>query len=98
MINCAGHGAPPLARAITGIPADKVPRGYFRRGVYFSVTGRPFKRLIYPMHGTGGMDIHAVIDLAGNVRFGPDVEWVDRLDYTVDPTRAEAFYHSIRTF
>ena len=98
LINCAGHGAPPLARAIAGVPADKVPRNYFRRGVYFSVTGRPFKRLIYPMHGPGGMDIHAVIDLAGNVRFGPDVEWVDRLDYTVDPNRAEAFYRSIRTF
>ena len=98
LINCAGHGAPPLARAIAGVPADKVPRNFFRRGVYFSVTGRPFKRLIYPMHGPGGMDIHAVIDLAGNVRFGPDVEWVDRLDYTVDPDRAEAFYRSIRTF
>ncbi len=98
LINCAGHGAPPLARAIAGIPADKVPRNFFRRGVYFSVTSRPFKRLIYPMHGPGGMDIHAVIDLAGNVRFGPDVEWVDRLDYTVDPNRAEAFYRSIRTF
>ena len=98
LINCAGHGAPPLARAIAGVPADKVPRGYFRRGVYFSVTSRPFKRLIYPMHGPGGMDIHAVIDLAGNVRFGPDVEWVDRLDYTVDPNRAEPFYRSIRTF
>jgi L-2-hydroxyglutarate oxidase LhgO len=98
LINCAGHGAPPLARAIAGMPVHKVPRGYFRRGVYFSVTSRPFKRLIYPMHGPGGVDIHAVIDLAGNVRFGPDVEWVDRLDYTVDPKRAEAFYRSVRTF
>jgi L-2-hydroxyglutarate oxidase LhgO len=98
LVNCAGHGAPPLARAITGIPAETVPRSYFRRGVYFSVTSRPFKRLIYPMHGPGGMDIHAVIDLAGNVRFGPDVEWVDRLDYSVDPARAAAFYRSIRTF
>jgi L-2-hydroxyglutarate oxidase LhgO len=98
LINCAGHGAPPLARAIAGLPAEMVPRNYFRRGVYFSVTGRPFKRLIYPVHGPGGMDIHAVIDIAGNVRFGPDVEWVDRLDYSVDPTRAEAFYRSVRTF
>jgi L-2-hydroxyglutarate oxidase LhgO len=98
LVNCAGHGAPPLARAISGMPPDMVPRSFFRRGVYFSVTSRPFKRLIYPMHGPGGMDIHAVIDLAGNVRFGPDVEWVDRLDYTVDPNRAEAFYRSIRTF
>ncbi|MGH8636104.1 MAG: NAD(P)/FAD-dependent oxidoreductase, partial [Burkholderiales bacterium] len=98
LINAAGHGAPPLARTITGLPAESVPRAYFRRGVYFSVTSRPFKRLIYPVHGPGGMDIHAVIDIAGNVRFGPDIEWVDRLDYSVDPGRAEAFYRSIRTF
>ena len=98
LINCAGHGAPPLARAIAGLSASAVPRGFFRRGVYFSVTGRPFKRLIYPIHGPGGMDIHAVIDIAGNVRFGPDSEWVDRLDYSVDPARAEAFYRSIRRF
>src|SRR4051812_5480721 len=98
LINCAGHGAPALAREIAGLPANRVPRGYFRRGIYFSVAGRPFKRLIYPIHGPGGMDIHAVIDLAGNVRFGPDSEWVDGLDYSVDATRAESFYRSIRRF
>jgi L-2-hydroxyglutarate oxidase LhgO len=98
LINCAGHGAPGLGRAIAGLPANSVPRGYFRRGIYFSVTGRPFKRLIYPIHGPGGMDIHAVIDLAGNVRFGPDSEWVDGLDYSVDASRAESFYRSIRRF
>ena len=98
LVNCAGHGAPPLARAIANFPTGTVPRGYFRRGVYFSVTSRPFKRLIYPIHGPGGMDIHAVLDLAGNVRFGPDMQWVDRLDYSVDPARAEAFYRSIREF
>jgi L-2-hydroxyglutarate oxidase LhgO len=99
LVNCAGHGAPSLARALAGLPATTVPRGYFRRGVYFSVNGRPFKRLIYPVHSTsGGMDIHAVIDMAGNVRFGPDFEWVNGIDYSVDPARAAAFYPSIRTF
>jgi L-2-hydroxyglutarate oxidase LhgO len=98
LINCAGHGAPPLARMIAGVPASAVPRSFFRRGVYFSVTGRPFKRLIYPIHGPGGMEIHAVIDIAGNVRFGPDSEWVDRLDYSVDPARAESFYRAVRRF
>jgi len=98
LVNCAGHGAPPLARSMANFPTSTVPRSYFRRGVYFSVTERPFKRLIYPIHGAGGMDIHAVIDLAGNVRFVPDMEWVDRLDYSVDPARAEAFYRSIRGF
>ena len=71
LVNCAGHGAPPLARAIANFPTSIVPRGYFRRGVYFSVTARPFGRLIYPIHGPGGMDIHAVIDLAGNVNSVP---------------------------
>lgn len=98
LVNCAGHGAPLLARAIANFPTSTVPRSYFRRGVYFSVTGRPFERLIYPIHGPGGMDIHAVIDLAGNVRFGPDAQWVDHIDYSVDPARAEAFYHSVRAF
>ena len=98
LVNCAGHGAPPLARAIAKFPTSTVPRSYFRRGVYFSVTGRPFKRLIYPIHGPGGMDIHAVVDLAGSVRFGPDAEWVDHIDYSVDPARAENFYRSIRAF
>jgi L-2-hydroxyglutarate oxidase LhgO len=99
LVNCAGHGAPPLARRIAGIPPDSVPGNFFKRGVYFTVTGAPpFRRLIYPVHGKTGMDIHAVIDLAGNVRFGPDVEWIDRLDYTVDPGRAEKFYPSIRSF
>jgi L-2-hydroxyglutarate oxidase LhgO len=98
LVNCAGHGAPPLARAIANLPTSTVPRSYFRRGVYFSVTSRPFNRLIYPIHGPGGMDIHAVIDLAGNVRFGPDAQSVDHIDYSVDPARAEAFYRSVRAF
>jgi L-2-hydroxyglutarate oxidase LhgO len=98
LVNCAGHGAPPLARAIAGLAQSVVPKNFYRRGVYFSVTSRPFSRLIYPMHGADGMDIHAVIDIAGNVRFGPDTEWIDKLDYSVDPARAESFYGSVRTF
>jgi len=99
LINCAGHGAPPLARSIAGIPPQTIPKAYFRRGVYFTVTGPPpFQRLIYPVHTKAGMDIHAVIDLAGQVRFGPDNEWIDRLDYSVDPGRAEHFYKSVRSF
>jgi len=98
LVNCAGHGAPPLARRIMGLPQTTVPTGYFRKGVYFSVSGRPFKRLIYPVHSAQGMDIHAVVDMAGNVRFGPDFEWVDKLDYAVDASRANEFYASIRSF
>jgi L-2-hydroxyglutarate oxidase LhgO len=99
LVNCAGHGAPPLARSLANFPSSHVPRAFFRRGVYFSVNSRPFKHLVYPIHAdTGGMDVHAVIDLGGNVRFGPDVEWIDGVDYTVDPRRADAFYASIRSF
>ena len=99
LINAAGHGAPALARAVDGLNPSLVPRNYYRRGVYFSVGGRPpFKRLIYPIHGSGGLDIHAVIDLAGGVRFGPDAEWIDGVDYTVDPARAERFYPAVRSF
>ena len=99
LVNAAGHGATGLARSLAGMPPEKIPRNYYRRGVYFGVTGpAPFKRLIYPMHGAGGMDIHAVVDLAGAVRFGPDSELIDGLDYTVDPARAAAFYRSIRSF
>jgi L-2-hydroxyglutarate oxidase LhgO len=99
LINAAGHGAPTLARAIAGVPASTIPNSYFRRGVYFSVNAKPFTRLIYPVHGSSGLlDIHAVVDMEGNVRFGPDSEWIDRLDYSVDPRRAEHFYPSIRTF
>jgi L-2-hydroxyglutarate oxidase LhgO len=99
LVNCAGHGAPPLARAIDGVPAQTVPPAYFRRGVYFTVTGKPpFSRLIYPVHGKSGLDIHAVVDLAGGVRFGPDQEWINRIDYSVDPKRAAHFYPSVRSF
>jgi L-2-hydroxyglutarate oxidase LhgO len=100
LINCAGHGAPPLARSIAGIPPKTIPGAYFRRGVYFTASGPPpFRRLIYPVHSKkGGMEIHAVVDLAGGVRFGPDIEWIDRLDYSVDPGRAAQFYPAIRSF
>ncbi len=99
LVNCAGLGAPDLARSITGIPAKTIPPTYFRRGVYFTVTGQPpFGRLIYPVHGKSGLDIHAVVDLAGRVRFGPDTEWIDRIDYSVDPARAAHFYPAVRSF
>ena len=99
LVNAAGHGAPALARNIAGLPADAAPKNYYRRGVYFAVGGPPpFRRLVYPIHGSGGLDIHAVIDLAGAVRFGPDAEWIDRIDYTVDPGRAAAFYPAVRSF
>lgn len=99
LVNAAGHGAPALAYAITGMPRDKIPQAYFAKGSYFAMTGRtPFTRLIYPVPVKGGLGIHLTLDLAGQARFGPDVEWVDGLHYEVDPARAESFYRGIRRY
>jgi L-2-hydroxyglutarate oxidase LhgO len=99
LINSGGVHAPALARRIRGIPPESIPRDYFCRGVYFTLSGRsPFRRLIYPVPEPGGLGVHLTLDLAGQARFGPDVEWIDRLDYTVDPRRGERFYAAIRNY
>jgi len=75
----------------------RVPTAYYAKGNYFTLAGRsPFSRLIYPVPVPGGLGTHLTIDLGGQAKFGPDVEWVDRIDYTVDPRRSELFYLSIR--
>ena len=97
VVNSAGLHAPRLARAIAGMPEAHVPAAYLAKGNYFTLAGRsPFSRLIYPVPVPGGLGTHLTIDLGGQARFGPDVEWVDRIDYTVDPRRGEGFYASIR--
>ena len=69
------------------------------KGNYFGFAGRPvFSRLIYPTPVDGGLGVHVTIDLAGRMRFGPDVEWIDHESYTVDPRRADAFYARIRGY
>jgi L-2-hydroxyglutarate oxidase LhgO len=99
LVNSAGVHAPGLARRIAGIPPASIPRDYFCRGVYFTLSGRsPFRRLIYPVPEPGGLGVHLTLDLAGQARFGPDVEWIDRVDYTVDPRRGERFYAAIRSY
>jgi len=99
LINAAGLTAPDLARRIEGLPADAIPPSWLARGCYFTVSGRvPFHRLIYPLPEPGGLGIHLTLDLAGQARFGPDVEWIDRVDYAVDPGRAAAFADSIRRY
>jgi L-2-hydroxyglutarate oxidase LhgO len=99
VVNAAGLGAQALARSIAGMPADKVPPLHLAKGNYFSLTTRsPFSRLIYPIPTPGGLGVHLTIDLAGRARFGPDVEWLDAIDYDVDPLRAESFYDVIRTY
>ncbi len=99
LINAAGLAAPALARKIAGLPDDKIPDAYFAKGNYFSLTGRaPFARLIYPVPVPGGLGVHLTLDMAGQARFGPDVEWIDAIDYAVDPQRADKFYPSIRRY
>ncbi|PMS30779.1 L-2-hydroxyglutarate oxidase LhgO [Trinickia symbiotica] len=99
VINSAGLYANALARKIHGLDARHVPPLYFARGNYFSISGRaPFSRLIYPMPNEAGLGVHLTIDLGGQARFGPDVEWVDSINYDVDPHRAESFYAAIREY
>ena len=99
VINSAGLGAQALARRIEGYPPDKVPPLVLAKGNYFAYAGRPvFSRLIYPTPVDGGLGVHVTIDLAGRMRFGPDVEWIDHESYTVDPRRADAFYARIRGY
>jgi L-2-hydroxyglutarate oxidase LhgO len=99
LVNSAGLHAPDLARRIVGMPPERVPTAYYAKGNYFTLTGRsPFSRLIYPVPVPGGLGVHLTIDLGGQARFGPDVEWIDRIDYTVDPARAEKFYAAVRRY
>ncbi len=97
MVNAAGHGAPALARAIDGLDARHVPQAFMAKGHYFRCTAPvPFSRLIYPLPVPGGIGTHLTIDPGGNGRFGPDVEWVETLDYAVDAGRAEGFAADVR--
>ena len=91
VINSAGLGAQALARRTDGYPAERVPRLVLARGNYFGYAGRPaFSRLIYPAPRIdGGLGIHVTLDLAGRMRFGPDVEWIDEENYNVNPARGQ---------
>jgi L-2-hydroxyglutarate oxidase LhgO len=99
LVNSAGLRAPSVAKSIDGYPAHLVPRELYAKGNYYSLNKRsPFSRLIYPVPEPGGLGVHVTLDLAGQARFGPDVEWVERIDYDVDPRRAERFYAAIRRY
>ena len=99
LVNAAGLEAPAFAGTIEGVPPATIPRAYFCRGVYFTLSGRaPFRRLIYPVPPPGGLGVHLTLDLAGQARFGPDVEWIGGIDYSLDPRRGEAFYAAVRRY
>jgi L-2-hydroxyglutarate oxidase LhgO len=104
LVNAAGLSAPAVASSIEGLPATAVPTAYFAKGNYFSLSGRaPFSRLVYPVPVPGGLGVHLTLDLGGQARFGPDVEWlpvsrVEDVRYDVEPRRADAFYSEIRRY
>ena len=99
VVNCAGLSAQKVARKIEGYPQSLIPRQVLAKGNYFAYAGRPvFTRLIYPTPVDGGLGVHVTLDLAGRMRFGPDVQWIDTENYEVDPQRAESFYARIRTY
>lgn len=99
LINSAGLHAIKLANNYNGFPQDLIPQQYYAKGNYFSLSGKhPFKHLIYPMPEKAGIGVHLTLDLAGQARFGPDVEWIDEIDYGVDETRGDSFYPAIRQY
>ncbi|WP_298688581.1 NAD(P)/FAD-dependent oxidoreductase [uncultured Sphingomonas sp.] len=99
LINAAGLGAQALARTMGALAPDHIPALHYAKGVYFALSGRaPFSHLVYPLPEPGGLGVHLTLDMAGAARFGPDVEWIDTIDYDVDPARADRFYGAIRRY
>jgi len=100
VVNAAGVQAPTLARRFAGLEARHVPGEYYAKGNYFTLSGRsPFARLIYPVPEAAGLGVHLTLDLGGQAKFGPDVQWVDSPDdLVVDPARGEAFYAEVRKY
>jgi L-2-hydroxyglutarate oxidase LhgO len=104
LINCAGLSAPAVAHKIEGLASPQIPTAYFAKGNYFSLSGKsPFTHLIYPIPEPGGLGVHLTLDMGGQAKFGPDVEWLDiesenQIDYTVNPKRSEGFYEAVRRY
>ncbi|MGQ2992588.1 NAD(P)/FAD-dependent oxidoreductase [Variovorax sp.] len=100
VVNAAGLGAPDLARHFGGLATETVPTAHFAKGNYFTLSGRaPFGRLVYPVPEPGGLGVHLTIDLGGQAKFGPDVQWVSSPDdLVVDPARGDAFYAEVRKY
>ena len=99
VVNCAALGAQAVAHSIEGFPAAHIPQLRYARGNYFAISGRsPFSHLIYPLPEAAGLGVHLTIDMGGQAKFGPDVEWIDQPDYSVDATLADAFYREIMKY
>lgn len=105
LVNAAGLFAPQVAERIIGLDKQSIPKYRFAKGSYFRLTGpSPFSRLVYPIPVEGGLGIHATLDLNGNTRFGPDVEWLPAnteaktVNYAVSPTSIDSFHASIQRY
>jgi len=99
VINSAGLNAQAVARSIEGIPPETIPPTFYAIGHYYTLIGSsPFNRLIYPVARPDWLGVHVTIDLGGQVKFGPDFAWIDRIDYRFDESREEAFYAAIRRY
>lgn len=99
VVNCAGLRAPQVAAAIAGIPPQTVPAAHFAKAHYYTLSGAsPFHHLVYPVAHTAFLGVHVTIDLGGQVRFGPDIEWIDDIDYNFDHSREPLFYEAIRRY
>jgi L-2-hydroxyglutarate oxidase LhgO len=100
VVNASGLRAQEVARSIIGIPSTTIPEQHFAKGHYFALRGgrAPFNRLVYPVPAPGGLGVHLTLDLAGQARFGPDVCWLDRIDYDFDEQRSDSFYAAIRQY
>ena len=99
VVNCAGLFAQNVARSIEGIPASSIPPQYFAKAHYYTLSGKPpFRRLVYPVASDAHLGVHVTVDMAGQIRFGPDVSWVDAVDYSFDHSRGPLFYEAIRKY
>jgi L-2-hydroxyglutarate oxidase LhgO len=98
VINSAGLYAPGLAARFEGLAPQHLPKGWFAKGHYYRLSGHaPFQHLIYPVPELGGLGVHLTLDLGGQAKFGPDVSWIDTIDYAFDESRFERFVAAIRT-
>ncbi len=98
VVDAAGLGAQNLALGL-GVQADRVPARHLAIGHYYVLSGRsPFGRLVYPVPEDGGLGVHVTVDLGGQAKFGPDVRWIEEVDYTFDDSRRERFLTAIRSY
>jgi L-2-hydroxyglutarate oxidase LhgO len=100
LVNAAGLSAVAIARRMDGLDQSLLPQAHYAKGNYFTLAGKaPFSRLIYPVPEKAGLGVHLTLDLGGQAKFGPDVQWVeDPTDLQVDPRRGDAFYAEVRKY